>query len=270
MMMLSFPLLLTTAETLTALATNAQCDADYDFGEAGFGVSPDPTMGETFATGYLGDAYEDIIHMLVPSEAGDIDSAYIGMGAVIDSLRLESVSLLMNDMVVDLSNIGLNVVCVNNGDSPDECTYLGGQQYCSVIEGTPNTAGEFPLTINVTAYLTVFGSAQGIPYEFTDYTLLVEAESAVAEAAGLELEVQQNTPNPFSGYTTINYTVGQSSEVKFEVMNLLGETAMNETYKANTGANQIKVSGNQLNAGIYLYSLQVGDKKITYRMVVND
>ena len=76
----------------SSIGAQAQCTADYDFGGEAFGVSPDPQIGESFADGYLGESYEDVIHMLVPTDAGDIDTTYAGLGAVIDSLTLVNVS----------------------------------------------------------------------------------------------------------------------------------------------------------------------------------
>ncbi|MCB0760470.1 MAG: T9SS type A sorting domain-containing protein [Flavobacteriales bacterium] len=263
-------ILLLVSVLISGVLASGQCDPNYDFGDAMFGVSPDPTMGETFETGYLGIAYEDIIHMLVPTEAGDIDTTFAGLGAVIDSLSLVSLTVTIDASEVNLADIGLTVHCNNNGDSPDECTFMGGEQYCALIDGTPTQAGEFPLTINVIAYLTFFGQPQGIPYEFTDYTLLIEEEVSVAAPVAQSLEVKQNIPNPFSNITTINYTVANAGKVQFEVMNLLGERVLSNVYNARRGSNEIKVSAADLNSGIYLYSLQIGDKKVTHRMVVNE
>ena len=165
--------LLSFAFALAITALSAQCENSYDFGDAGFGVSPDPEMGESFAVGTVGLAYSDTIHMLVPSDAGDVDSTYAGLGAVIDSLTLVSVEVQVDGNYVNLSDIGLDVECDNNGDSPDACTFMGALQYCSLIEGTPTVAGTFPLTINVDGYIVVFGNPVPVPVAFDQYSLTV-------------------------------------------------------------------------------------------------
>ena len=38
----------------------AQCNIDFDFGEEPFGVSPDPTVGESFNSGVLDEDYFDV------------------------------------------------------------------------------------------------------------------------------------------------------------------------------------------------------------------
>lgn len=254
----------------SSIGAQAQCTADYDFGEEAFGVSPDPTIGESFVTGYLGEAYEDVIHMLVPTDAGDIDSTYADLGAVIDSLTLVNVSVVIDGMDVDLGDIGLDIACNNNGDSGIPCSFLGGNQYCALISGTPTQFGVFPLKINVIAYLTFFGQPQGIPYSFEDYILTIDEFTGVASIEAQSLAVKQNTPNPFSSFTTINYSLANASNVQFEVMNLLGESVISRNFNGVRGENKIRIAASDLNAGIYLYSIQAGNKKVTYRMVVND
>ena len=56
---------------LLVIAGNSfgQCEIDYDFGDAGFGVSPDNALGETFMNGEVGLDYYDVLHILVPEFA---------------------------------------------------------------------------------------------------------------------------------------------------------------------------------------------------------
>ena len=57
-------------------AMQAQCAIDFDFGESTFGVSPDPNLGETFVTGMLDQPYSDVLHILIPTSAADIDDQF--------------------------------------------------------------------------------------------------------------------------------------------------------------------------------------------------
>ena len=56
-----------------------------------------------------------------------------------------------------LSELGLQIVCNNNGDSELECSFLGGNQYCVSLEGTPTMAGNFRADITVSGCTDVFG-----------------------------------------------------------------------------------------------------------------
>lgn len=248
----------------------AQCTADYDFGDGvEFGVSPNPADGENFATGETNVAYSDIIHMLVPTNAGDINEALDGY--VIDSLELTGVSVLIDGSTVDISTIGLDVVCNNNGDLLNPCSFLGGEQYCAVIEGTPTQVGSFPLTINVLGHLLVFGAPQAVPYFFDQYTLTIyeEGTTSITKVDMPTLEMNQNVPNPFKNKTTINYTLNTGGKTHFIVRNLLGEVIFDDMIDSKRGRNSYQFDSTMINSGIYMYSMEMNGSKITKRMVIN-
>ena len=50
------------------------CSLDFDFGDASFGFSPDFSVGESLENGTVNTDYYDVIHMLMPLYASDIDS----------------------------------------------------------------------------------------------------------------------------------------------------------------------------------------------------
>ena len=145
---------------LTNLAL-AQCAADYDFGTATLGVSPNPELGEQFDPGVVGLPYEDILHILLPQYVLDIDSTLpFNADTPLDSASLSSIVLVdLNDTLstATLEDVGLEVICNNNGDSGNACSFLGGNQYCATISGTPTVQGDFRVDIYVNGWVTVFG-----------------------------------------------------------------------------------------------------------------
>ena len=152
---------------------SAQCTADFDFNGAVFGVSPDPTLGETFADGLVGQPYEDVLHVILPSNTGDIPGAPVSFP--LDSIVLEDLSLVgeMGE-VIALSEIGLVMTPNNGGDSGNPYAFLGGNQYCASITGTPDSAGVFTGLINTTAWVTVpILGANSIPFPFEGFTLTI-------------------------------------------------------------------------------------------------
>ena len=56
-----------------------------------------------------------------------------------------------------LDAVGLQVNCNNNGDSGNPCSFLGGNQYCASLTGTPSVQGSYRVDIYVTGWVTVFG-----------------------------------------------------------------------------------------------------------------
>ena len=161
-----------------------QCDIDFDFGDATFGVSPDPAMGETFLDGMLDESYFDVLHILIPANAAGIDSTYP------PTLPVDSVIVLANsvdgagmyqgivftDTVTQeqffADEIGLEVLFNNNGDSGNPNAFMGGEQYCAAIQGAPNRSGIYRLSIDIPAWATII-TPFNAPYTFDNFTLRV-------------------------------------------------------------------------------------------------
>jgi hypothetical protein len=260
-------ILLFACAVVALASANAQCVADYDFGDVGFGVSPDPEMGESFEVGVIGVAYVDDIHILVPTQANDIDES-IPAGIPIDSLQLESVELVLNDITYTLAEVGLSLECNNNGDSGLPCSFLGGNQYCAQLAGTPTLAGEFNLIINVIGWTNIFGP-QSQAVAFDQYTLIINTDVSVSEIVSYTLDLGQNSPNPADVLTSIPFSVSSAGVVRLSVVNLLGEQLIQEQIQANKGQNSAKLDVGQLDSGIYLYSIETKGKKLTKRLVIN-
>ena len=68
--------------------------------------------------------------------------------------------------------IGLEVLLNNNGDSPNDNTFLGGMQYCAAIQGVPNRSGIYKVSIDIEAWATIF-TPFNAPFTFDNFTLRV-------------------------------------------------------------------------------------------------
>jgi hypothetical protein len=153
-----------------------QCVADFDFGDVGFGVSPDPAQGENFVSGVVGQQYSDVLHILIPTFASDVDEAYPPT-LPIDSIELISVVLTDTITLMEYSpeELGLMVVCNNNGDSPDPCMFMGGTQYCASIQGIPTIPGIYRLDLNVLGWLTIFEPFSAA-FVFSNFSLNIQCD----------------------------------------------------------------------------------------------
>lgn len=81
--------------------------------------------------------------------------------------------------------------------------------------------------------------------------------------------VSQNRPNPFTGTTTIDVKLTQSSQVVVEIMNVTGQKVMelnNGTLSA--GNHSFQIDGSQLSTGVYFYTVRAGNSSITKKMIV--
>lgn len=262
--------LLLSFALMASFAAGAQCVADYDFGTAPFGVSPDPLLGESFDQAVLNVEYSDVIHIKVPTSAADIDPTF-PEAAPIDSITLVGVNLVdvNNANTYTVQDIGLNIVCNNNGDSVDPCTFYGGNQYCASLEGTPTVAGEFQLIIDVIGYTTIFGIVVPQEVSFDQYTFSVLDPNSVEDQIAYVLGMEQNSPNPFSKNTSIAYTLPTNESFSFKVTNLLGEVVHDEAVVGQKGTGLITFNGASLQAGIYLYSIETSNGVLTKRLIIN-
>lgn len=201
------------------LAGLAQCEADFDFGEEEWGASPDASVGEQFDTAYVDVPYADVFHVLVPTDASAIDPLF--------QLPLDSVILtevILTDTVTleqyTLTDIGLEIVCNNLGSSPDPCTLIAGAQYCASLEGTPSAGGVFQMSLDVAAWVTVFGVGVAQPYSFAGYILDVIGEPT-NQVGDLQANDWSVYPNPANDVLTVQKA---SPDAWVEVYNVAGQT----------------------------------------------
>ena len=77
-----------------------------------------------------------------------------------------------------------------------------------------------------------------------------------------------NYPNPFSDATSVSFNVPEKMDVRLTVSTIDGKQItelLNE--KSPGGVRTITFNGSDLPNGIYLYTLYLGDKKYTRKMV---
>ena len=200
---------LLTAMLLIAGSAISQCENDYDFGDAGFGVSPDASIGETFMNGEVGIEYYDVLHILVPQFASDVDEIYPPT-LPIDSLYLDGVTIQDTTTwdEIPLSDLGLEVFCNNNGDSGNPCSFLGGQQYCASLQGVPTMSGVYQINVQVVGWLTI-DIPFSVPITYSTFIInihcnLIESP-VITDANGDEGTLGSVDVTPLDGVEVISY-----------------------------------------------------------------
>lgn len=240
----------------------AQCEPDFDFGEALWGASPDASAGEQFDTAYVGVPYADVFHVLVPTDASAIDPMF--------TLPLDSV-ILVNVTLVDtttletssLADIGLEIVCNNLGSSPNPCTLISGAQYCASLEGTPTTGGVFQMSLEVQAWVTVFGVGVPQPYSFNGYILDVVGESSNDIAGGEHHASWEAFPNPVNNQLVLK---GLSPAANVAIFNIAGQSMPLHASVAQGHTRSIDTSS--WNAGLYFVAVTSATGVNTQKILV--
>jgi hypothetical protein len=83
------------------------------------------------------------------------------------------------------------------------------------------------------------------------------------------LNLGQNIPNPTNNNATINYSLTESANVTFEVVDITGKVIYTEVMgNKGAGAYSINVNTADFAAGIYYYTMTAGADKITKKMMV--
>ena len=119
-----------------------------------------------------------------------------------------------------LADIGLEIVCNNLGSSPDPCTLIAGAQYCASLEGTPTAGGVFQMSLDVAAWVTVFGLGVAQPYSFAGYILDVIGEP-INQVGDVQANDWSVYPNPANDVLTVQKA---SPDAWVEVYNVAGQT----------------------------------------------
>ncbi len=105
-----------------------------------------------------------------------------------------------------------------------------------------------------------------------DYVQLIEEiRVSVSERNNVPLGygLAQNYPNPFNPTTTINFALGNPSQVKLTVFNVLGQkVATLLDSRMDAGSHTVQFDARRLTSGVYFYRLEAGDFELQKRMLL--
>ncbi|NOX18338.1 MAG: T9SS type A sorting domain-containing protein [Chlorobi bacterium] len=146
-----------------------------------------------------------------------------------------------------------------------------GWEKLGFVEGHGNTSSpkDYSFVDSNPAIGNIFYRLKQIDVDGTfDYSPIVEVENNFE----LKYSLSQNYPNPFNPTTVLEYSVPESSagnNVVLKVYNSLGmEVAVLVNDKAEAGIHKITFDASDLPSGIYLFSFQAGDKRITKKGIL--
>ena len=94
---------------------------------------------------------------------------------------------------------------------------------------------------------------------------------SIYEHPGNSFSVENLYPNPTSNNTTLVYTLNNSADVTFTVIDITGKVVMNSNYgKQTAGAHNINISANELrlNNGIYFYTLSIDSNNFSGKLMI--
>ncbi|NCP84885.1 MAG: T9SS type A sorting domain-containing protein [Bacteroidetes bacterium] len=103
------------------------------------------------------------------------------------------------------------------------------------------------------------------------YTVLfdidVATESDVFSSLPKDFEIYPNFPNPFNPTTQLKFGIPDQADVKILVFNMLGQTVYKwQASLLSAGYHEHPIDAEGWSSGIYIYQIQVGNKRLTGKM----
>jgi hypothetical protein len=153
-----------------------------------------------------------------------------------------------------------------------DSVFNAGEYYCVLMEGTPDSVGEYHLRIVVDVYVLLFNTPVYVTTvtDSTSLTLVVIDDAGINGDDQSSLVARHNIPNPFQSITRIDFYSKISGSVDFEVYSILGQKVYNQPLIAFRGENSLVFNGQMLPEGPYFYVFRSAGYKSTGIMIRKD
>jgi len=156
-------------------------------------------------------------------------------------------------------------------NTPDS-VFIAGEYYCVLLEGTPDSAGEYPLRITVDVYVLVFNIPIMVATvtDSTSLSILVVDDSGIRGGKPGPISILQNSPNPFQSETFIKFNADYSETLELEVYSAQGKRIHYQKFAADKGENSIFFNGRMLSPGMYFYLIKSRSYQASGKMIKSD
>jgi hypothetical protein len=166
---------------------------------------------------------------------------------------------------VDSLAPGLSYTC-----NPPSCKFPGNSNGCILVSGTPTTAWDHKMTVHAMAYVKILFVNTSQPQTLTGFYSVVENLAGIENIGMYDVELGQNTPNPFNDITSIAFTAGNANEVDLNIYNMLGSLIHTQKIDTKTGLNTITLQAELFIPGIYIYSIGNKGNVSVRKMIVTN
>jgi hypothetical protein len=93
--------------------------------------------------------------------------------------------------------------------------------------------------------------------------------NGISQISSNNFSIEQNYPNPASSTTNVRVNLKKASSLSLVVSNMLGQNVINlNKGNVNSGTHTFTINCNNLQAGIYFYTVTAGDQSVTKKMIV--
>ena len=233
---------------LSYVESSAQCTPNTAIQTPG--VYPDSATG--LPPAYMGYTYSEVVQVRIP-----VDTIFQGNTVPIIDFTIDSVTGLPPSF---------SYAC-----SPGSCVFPGGSNGCILLSGNPVAPGTFPIHVYGVAHGTLFGFPASLPFDLNYYKIVINpfSPAGIPQNSNYAFTVSQNEPNPFSTFSNINFTSPAGGRAELKIFNLIGKQVYSSAYRVITGKNTIRLDAKEFDSGVYMYTITLGERTITKRMVIS-
>lgn len=240
---------------------SAQCTIDYSKTEPGVY----PTLAEGFADAYVNTSYTQYVQVRVLTDTL-IDLATVGLGTGTQQATIFYATI---DSVEGLPS-GFSYEC-----NPSSCQINAGDNGCVTLSGTPTIAQENQ-TYNLNIHITLYGLPDNLiglvstPFPFstvvTGYS--VEVRPQIESTNNTHVFPAKTYPNPTADVANVDVFLGESQDLKINIVNVLGETVRTTNGHYDAGLNTLHFSKSDLGSGIFFVQIEGATGSSVQRIII--
>lgn len=264
------------SEVFTASGSGLMHDSTEQFTFNTTYVGPSTDYNICLTTALVGDAYpqNDSACAYITSTAAALDAGVVAIS--VNPSWGDTTKMTFNDTVhIKIVNFGLNTLTSIPVQYSRNTTVVGNGTWTGSL-----ASGDTVDYVFTTTYNSPVGN-----YNICAKTILPNDANAgndskchgyfgvndvgVDNINGLVFSVGQNEPNPAYGTTKIAYVIPKDGKVIFELRNSLGQVLMSNESNRQVGSNIINIDADKLADGIYYYTIEFNNERITRKMIVN-
>ncbi|MFM2038025.1 MAG: Secretion system C-terminal sorting domain [Bacteroidota bacterium] len=226
---------------LTFVSFGQSCIPGANFVDSTFGVWPDTV--QNLPPAVVNVFYSTDINFKAPADAGDVPGS--PASGAIESFTVSSVAGLPP---------GINYSC-----NSANCTYVGGNNGCANVYGTPTQTGVFNITISIDAQVNIgFGVILPYSQDFVGYKIVVGNAGLITGV----IEPLHVFPNPSNGIATVEGLNGS----RLTLCNLNGQELLSQSIE---GITTTEINMTELNPGVYFVNVY-GDQGVETVKIMKD
>ena len=251
-------LLLTFLTICIALFSYSQCSPDSSITSPGIFPDEITNLDEAF----VGQAYSTQIDVLTPLDTS-VSLSGLNVSVTISSVDLTSITGLPNNFTYSCN--------------PPNCSFAGGTYACAEIYSTINPTqadvGYYPLVMTTSTLainVPLIGSITQV--DTVDYFFIdISNASATLELVNTStFKVLDVFPNPTSNNASFQFVIGQSENISFYIIDMLGNIINEKKINSNYGVNKFNIDISNLSSVIYTYCFKNSPNIISKRPIVSN